>query len=234
MQKHNWLTLSSRRTQDYTLDDISVIIPSAAGRYEKRWKFFWPQYVAKTHPKVVENTYIPCDEEEVDILKSLTGGQAIVVPTSPRFIVHKTLSALEHITTRITIRLANDILIVREGWEELLLKQFNGEKNLQIIGELQQGVSYPQSIQRAPQLKSICTVHVYLPRPVFGEAITASYDVIPRTSMMNSFLLNSLEGMELRLQTSKELIYILPTAVSPTRISPQNILMAILPLDDEN
>ncbi len=141
--KHEWLTIYSERTQPYGLEDISVIIPSAAGRYEKRWKWFWKQYVAKTHPIVVENTYVPCDEEEVQFLHKLGIKNTIV--TTPRFIVPKTLHALDFITTRLTFRLANDIMVVRSGWEDILLNQFNAEEKLQLIGELQNGTVYPDT-----------------------------------------------------------------------------------------
>lgn len=144
--KHNWLQIYSHRTQPYTLEDISIIIPSSAGRYEKRWEWFWKQYVEKTHPLVVQNTIVPCDPEEVDYLTSL--GVTKLCITSPRYIVDKTIHALEYITTRLTFRLANDIMIVREGWEDILLKQFNEEKGLQIIGELQNGVSYPENQEK--------------------------------------------------------------------------------------
>lgn len=144
--KHTWLRINSSRTQPYTLEDISVIIPSAAGRYEKRWEWFWDQYVAKTHPIVVKNTIVPCDAGEVLPVPS---EQTLIV--EPRWIVPKTLGALDYITTRLTFRLANDIMIVREGWEQLLLDQFNNEKNLQIIGELQTGVSYKESHQKLIQ-----------------------------------------------------------------------------------
>lgn len=140
MKKHNWLKLTSQRTQSYTIDDISVIIPSTKGRFEKRMEWFWPQYVKKTHPDVVARTIIPCDPgEEVP-------GQKMEV--EPRWIVPKTISALNEVTTRLTFRLANDIMIVREGWEDILLKQFNAIQKLQIIGEIQQGISFPESHQK--------------------------------------------------------------------------------------
>lgn len=150
MQKHKWLRLHSTRTQPYTIDDISIIIPSAAGRYEGRWKWFWPQYIAKTNPKVVRNTIVPSDPEEQDFLASLLWNkdQPLILPTEPRWIVNKTLAALDHITTRLTFRLANDIMIVREGWEQLLLDQFNAQEKLQLICEAQDGVSYPESQNR--------------------------------------------------------------------------------------
>ena len=143
VKKHSWLTLHSARTQKYELDDISVIIPSAHGRYENRWRWFWEQYVAKTHPLVVENTYVPCDPEEVDFLHSI--GIKTTVVTAPRWIVPKTLHALDYITTRLTFRLANDIMVVREGWEDILLKQFNAEEKLQLISETQTGISFPET-----------------------------------------------------------------------------------------
>ena len=143
--KHIWLKLTSVRTQPYTIDDISIIIPSAAGRYEQRWQWFWPQYVAKTHPEVVKRTLIPCDPAEHKFLLEVTNGHAGVFQVEPRWIVPKTIAALDGITTRLTFRLANDILIVREGWEGLLLKQFNAQEKLQIIGELQDGISFPES-----------------------------------------------------------------------------------------
>lgn len=143
MNPHSWLKLSSTRTQPYTLEDISVIIPSAHGRYENRWKWFWPQYVEKTNPVVVKNTIVPCDPEEVDYLHSI-GVEKLCI-TSPRQIAYKTIHALDYITTRLTFRLANDIMIVREGWEDILLKQFNEEKGLQLISEIQAGISFPDN-----------------------------------------------------------------------------------------
>lgn len=143
MEKHIWLTLSSKRQQPYTLDDISIIIPSTANRFNKRLEWFWPQYVANTEEQTIKNTIIPCDEEEIDYLERLTDKKAKLVPTSPRWIVNKTLSALEEITTRLTFRLANDIMIVRKGWEEVLIKQFNAEEGLQVIAEIQHGTAFP-------------------------------------------------------------------------------------------
>jgi len=138
VKKHEWLKLTSQRTQPYTIDDISVIVPSTAGRFEKRMKWFWPQYVKRTHPEVVKRTYIPCDPKE-----EIPGG--IRIEVEPRWIVHKTIAALDQITTRLTFRLANDIMIVRKGWEDILLKQFNAEENLQIIADVQHGISYEES-----------------------------------------------------------------------------------------
>jgi hypothetical protein len=135
--KHTWLKLYSHRTQPYTLEDISVIVPSTKGRFEKRMQWFWPQYIEKTDPGVVSRTYVPCDPGE-DV-------PGIKVEVTPRWIVCKTLGALEHITTRLTFRLANDIMIVRKGWEQILLDQFNDQKNLQVIGELQNGITFPQT-----------------------------------------------------------------------------------------
>lgn len=144
--KHEWLKLSSRRTQPYIIEDVSVIIPSTAKRFNKRLEWFWSQFVAKTDPQVVEHTIIPCDPSELDYLKALTQGRATLVPTQPRYIVNKTLSALEIIKTRLTFRLANDIMVVREGWEKVLVDQFNAEEKLQIIGEGQHGTSYPDTL----------------------------------------------------------------------------------------
>lgn len=138
---HTWLRLVSHRTIPYTIDDISVIIPSTKGRFANRMKWFWPQYVAKTHPIVVANTYVPCDPGE-----DIPGG--IRVEVEPRWIVPKTLGALEHIRTRLTFRLANDIAIIREGWEQILLDQFNAEEKLQIIGELQNGISFTENHEK--------------------------------------------------------------------------------------
>lgn len=145
---HKWLKLHSERTQPYTIDDISVIIPSAENRYNNRWEWFWPQYVKKTHPKIVENTYVPCDPGEKELLSNMGCNTVVVMP---RWIVDKTLGALEYITTRLTFRLANDIMVVREGWEEVLLKQFNEEKSLQIIAEIQHGTVYPEAVTRLQQ-----------------------------------------------------------------------------------
>jgi len=144
-KKHQWLKLSSVRTQPYRMEDISVIIPSAAGRFEKRWSWFWPQFEKRTNKKVLKNTYIPCDPEEVDKLTELTKGVPTLVPTEPRFIVNKTLAALEQITTRLTFRLANDIMVIRKSWERPLLKRFNDLDKLQVIAKVTHGVSYPQS-----------------------------------------------------------------------------------------
>lgn len=140
MKKHVWLELHSRRTQPYTIDDISIIIPSAARRYEKRWQWFWPQFVDLTHPDVVKRTLIPCDKEE-----SLPIPKEQLLVVEPRWIAYKTIGALDRITTRLTFRLANDIMIVRKGWEQLLLDQFNAEEKLQIIAEIQNGISFPDS-----------------------------------------------------------------------------------------
>lgn len=146
VKKHAWLTLHSTRTQPYTIEDISIVIPSAAGKYEQRWKWFWPQYVAKTDPRVVANTIVPCDEEEVSFLRGLGVKNTVVV--KPRWIVYKTLGALDNITTRLMFRLANDIMVVREGWEQILLDQFNAQEKLQIIAEVQHGASYPENHTR--------------------------------------------------------------------------------------
>lgn len=138
-----WLQLNSQRVQPYTLDDISVIIPSAAGRYTERWKWFWPQYVSNTHQDVVARTYVPCDPEEIGFMNSI--GITNTIVTSPRGIVVKTVNALNYISTRLTFRLANDIMVVRSGWEDVLLTQFNAEERFQIISEVQHGVS-PDSV----------------------------------------------------------------------------------------
>ena len=148
MKKHEWLKLSSKRTQPYTIDDVSIIIPSTAKIFDKRLKWFWPQYIANSEAETIRNTIIPCDEEELDYLKDVTQGRAKLVPTSPKWIVNKTLSALDQITTRLTFRLANDIMIIRKGWEKILIDQFNASEKLQIIGEIQNGTTFPESLEK--------------------------------------------------------------------------------------
>lgn len=143
MQKHKWLQLRSTRTQPYAIEDISVIIPSVANRYENRWKWFWPQYLKNTDPKVVRNTFVSSDPEESWFFRDLVL-EACVIPIAPYPIVSKTIGALSHINTRLTFRLANDIMVVRPGWEQLLLDQFNAVDKLQIIAEMQHGETYPQ------------------------------------------------------------------------------------------
>jgi len=142
MEKHAWLRINSERLP-YKRYDISVIIPSAAGRYTNRWTWFWPQYIKDTHPSIVENTYIPCDQAEYEFLKNLCP-EANVFVTEPRWIACKTLAALNLITTRLTFRLANDIMVVRNGWEEPLLEQFNAVGNLQLIAKVTHGISFPE------------------------------------------------------------------------------------------
>lgn len=170
MKKHEWLRLQSSRTQPYELEDITVCIPSAANRYKKRWQWFWPQYVEKTDPITVKNTVISCDPEEGEFFLNLTQGSDVQIITSEvRWIVPKTMAALSGTNTRLFFRLANDIMIVRKGWEKVLLKQFNEEKNLQIIGELQNGISYPES------LKKLQRDWGYLRREYPYEATAAEY-----------------------------------------------------------
>ncbi len=181
-KKHEWLRIGSAR-QPYTLDDISVIIPSAAHRYEERWKWFWPQYVKNTHPTVVGNTYIPCDEQEEGQLRKLTGVNIIV--TSPRFIVYKTLRALKEITTRLTFRLANDIMVVREGWEQPLLKRFNSQKKLQLISEVQHGVTYPAS-QHAMQ-KDWDFIRRQYPKDTTAAVYPQGSRLFAQTSIWNGY-----------------------------------------------
>ncbi len=139
MKKHEWLKLTSERTQPYTIDDISVIIPSVKNVFKRRLEWFWPQYIDKTHPDIVKRTYFPCDPgEEVPINP---------IETEPKWIVPKTIAALDKITTRLTFRLANDIMMVRDNWWEPLLKQFNDQEKLQIIGEIQNGTTFPKSLE---------------------------------------------------------------------------------------
>lgn len=147
MQKHRWLELHSVRTQKYRLEDITVVIPSAAGRFERRWEWFWPQYIENTNDKVINQTIIPCDPEEVPILSKLTEGRCLIIPAEPRFIVAKTSIALQNIFTRLTFRLANDIMVIRSGWEKVILDRFNSVDKLQLIAELQHGVAYPENHQ---------------------------------------------------------------------------------------
>lgn len=142
MEKHTWLKVNSERLP-YKRYDISVIIPSAAGRYTNRWQWFWPQYLKYTHPLIVKNTYIPCDEAEHDFLSKLCE-EAHVFVAEPRWIVSKTLAALNLITTRLTFRLANDIMVVRHNWEEPLLEQFNSVPNQQLIAKVTHGISFPE------------------------------------------------------------------------------------------
>ncbi len=144
--KQQWLKLNSNRTQPYTMDDITVVIPSAYNKFINRWDWFWPQYVENTHPDVVKRTIVSCDKEEEQFFTDM--GITNLVFAEPKWIVYKTIAALDHITTRLTFRLANDIMIVREGWEEILLEQFNAEEKLQIIAEVQHGTSFPSSLQK--------------------------------------------------------------------------------------
>jgi hypothetical protein len=189
-KKHEWLKVTSKRTQPYTLDDITVIIPSAHGRYEKRWKWFWPQYVAKTEPLVVKNTIVPCDKKEVEFLKSITVPEEQLLVVEPRWIVCKTLNALFTIKTRLTFRLANDIMVVRRGWEQLLLDQFNAVDKLQIIGELQQGVSFPEThealsewdfFKREYEKTTTAAQYIHGARVMAQSAVwRAYYSLVPR------------------------------------------------------
>lgn len=191
--KHSWLTIHSKRTQPYTIDDISVIIPSAAGRYEKRWQWFWPQFLDKTDPSILKRVWIPCDPAEQAELTKLTNGDAQVFQVEPRFIVPKTLAALSNIRTRLTFRLANDIMVTRKGWEQLLLDQFNAQENLQVIGELQTGVSYPQSqakleewdfIKREYPEKTTAAEYLHGSRLFAQSAVwRAYYSLVPRYTL---------------------------------------------------
>lgn len=141
-EKHSWLKLSSTRFP-YQRYDISVVIPSAAGRYESRWKWFWPQYISNTHPDIVKNTYIVCDEAEYESLTILCP-EAQIMTAKPRFIVPKTIHGINAITTRLTFRLANDIAVIRKDWEVPILEQFNLEPKLQIISKVTHGVVEPE------------------------------------------------------------------------------------------
>ncbi len=144
--KHQWLKLKSNRTQPYTIDDITVIIPSAYNKFIKRWKWFWPQYIKRTHPDIVERTIVSCDKEEEGFFKAM--GITNLVFAEPKWIAYKTITALNHITTRLTFRMANDIMIVRDKWWEPLLSQFNAEEKLQIIAEMQHGTSFPDTLEK--------------------------------------------------------------------------------------
>ena len=178
MWKHEWLKLTSERTQPYILDDISIIIPSTANRFEERWKWFWPQYVKRTHPDVVNRTYIPCDPGE-----EIPGG--IRVEVTPRWIVPKTLAALDQITTRLTFRLANDIAIIREGWEDVLLKQFNEEKRPQIIAEIQQGISFPESQEKLQEDWEF--IRREYPKPTTAQQYPHGARLFAQTSLWNAY-----------------------------------------------
>ena len=145
MKKHQWLTLRSMRTQPYRLEDISVIVPSCAKKFEKRWEWFWSQYVKNTNAKVVANTHIPCDKAEVNFLKKVTNNHKLIYVVEPRYIVPKTIGAIDKIRTRLTFRLANDIMVVRRGWEKPVLQRFNDIDKMQVIAKVTHGVSYPES-----------------------------------------------------------------------------------------
>ena len=116
-------------TPEYTLADLSVVIPQAE-QYKNRIKWFLEQYCKSTPDEVLNNTWVVYDPDDIET--SLEIDRYPVNKTTVGFpqSTYKMQAGFAKVKTRLCVRMHNDCYIARTDWAESLINQFNTDPYL--------------------------------------------------------------------------------------------------------
>lgn len=172
-------------TPQYTLEDLSVVIPQAS-QYQKRLEWFLAQYIKATPQTVIDNTIVCYDPEDNHAASFIAAYKLQGLKVTPPHSTYKMQAGFNQIKTRLCARVHNDAFFARDDWAQSLVAQFNTEKTTQLIGYFNPSGSISKEavdkfLEWYPSFKSVYDILEYNEANQVGANFLGAYFMASQT-----------------------------------------------------